>query len=867
VIAAVRRLTRPTSMATVVLIGVLAGGSAFAAPATTASDVCPGDPNPCNVTSSFEVTSNAVLDFGTRTVNVTGSGQFDFGSGSGTILCGGFTASTASPAINAKGPDGFGGTSSGAVSVQARRTCTIGNPAVPCLSESNCQLGACNARRCSLKSTRTCTIDANCKLGTCGAASKRCSASASVRCNTNADCDYGSCPEQLTCANAADSPVNCAVNADCDFGTCTVGTASISMGGSIVGNSASPASVSLRAADSISISKIVNLSSTTLEAEGGDLYAEASLGSVTVTATINAPGGGDAQGGAVELVAGTDVTVASDITVTGGDSDGGSVEISSGRDAVISRSLLASSVSGAGFGGEIIIDAGRDVTITGVGPANRTILETDGHTDIESFAGDGGAQDLTAGRNLALNVNTRISNDGSAPDGSGSDVSIDVDGDVLIGGTIRSRAIGIAGSGGFVDIFSGGATQVSSTGEFDVSGGEDGGGAIEFYSGGNVDFSGSAVASGTNGGTGGSAFISSDVNASVAGSMVVNGVGAGSLEVDACRVTLTGTALLDNKVAVGDNTLLARESMKLLAGSQMKTGGGPNQLLYRSAAKPPVISGTVSPAPQLVLSPALPGCPECGNAEIDQTETCDDGNTTNGDGCSSTCQNENCILQTGAPGYPDVPLCDDGNACTTDVCNTTLNGGTCQHPTKDCSDAFGCTVDSCVPGTGACLHTPNDAACDDSNVCTDNFCTEQSGCGSTNNTGSCPTDNNTCTENDTCVAGVCAGTPIEGCGVCGDSQVNAPEECDDGNATFTAGEYCGVACVLIPCGKPTNSTGALPKTSDALFVLKTAVGQNTCAKQVCDVDSNGNIVTNDALRVLRAAVGQTQVLNCPPPPS
>src|SRR5205085_2886220 len=122
------------------------------------------------------------------------------------------------------------------------------------------------------------------------------------------------------------------------------------------------------------------------------------------------------------------------------------------------------------------------------------------------------------------------------------------------------------------------------------------------------------------------------------------------LEVDGCRVTLTATGQLDNNVTSGDNRLVARESMKLLAGSQMTTGAsGSNKLIYRSAAKPPIVQGTVTPSPILQVLPSLVGCPVCGNAEIDQTETCDDGNTANGDGCNSNCQNEKCVQQSVGP--------------------------------------------------------------------------------------------------------------------------------------------------------------------------------------------------------------------------
>jgi len=53
-----------------------------------------------------------------------------------------------------------------------------------------------------------------------------------------------------------------------------------------------------------------------------------------------------------------------------------------------------------------------------------------------------------------------------------------------------------------------------------------------------------------------------------------------------------------------------------------------------------LIAGDVSPAPQFFLDASLIGCPVCCNSEIDQGETCDDGNLTDGDGCSSGCQSE-----------------------------------------------------------------------------------------------------------------------------------------------------------------------------------------------------------------------------------
>jgi len=68
------------------------------------------------------------------------------------------------------------------------------------------------------------------------------------------------------------------------------------------------------------------------------------------------------------------------------------------------------------------------------------------------------------------------------------------------------------------------------------------------------------------------------------------------------------------------------------------------------------------------------------------------------------------------------------------------------------------------------------------------------------------------------------------------------------------------------CGRPLTrgtAAGGLPAASDALFVLRSAVGQMTCALCDCDVNSSSSITSSDALLVLQAAVGQGVVLTCP----
>jgi hypothetical protein len=64
------------------------------------------------------------------------------------------------------------------------------------------------------------------------------------------------------------------------------------------------------------------------------------------------------------------------------------------------------------------------------------------------------------------------------------------------------------------------------------------------------------------------------------------------------------------------------------------------------------------------------------------------------------------------------------------------------------------------------------------------------------------------------------------------------------------------------CGQP-SSTGSGPKSSDALFALRAAVGTGDCDLCVCDATGDGKVTSTDALRILRKAVGQGVVLGCP----
>ena len=89
----------------------------------------------------------------------------------------------------------------------------------------------------------------------------------------------------------------------------------------------------------------------------------------------------------------------------------------------------------------------------------------------------------------------------------------------------------------------------------------------------------------------------------------------------------------------------------------------------------------------------------CGDNTIGLSEDCDDGNTNNGDCCSSTCQFET----VGSP-CPDADLCNGDETCD--------GAGTCNPGTPlDCDDSNVCTQDSCDPLDGCVNATTPQGGC------------------------------------------------------------------------------------------------------------------------------------------------------------
>ena len=77
--------------------------------------------------------------------------------------------------------------------------------------------------------------------------------------------------------------------------------------------------------------------------------------------------------------------------------------------------------------------------------------------------------------------------------------------------------------------------------------------------------------------------------------------------------------------------------------------------------------------------------------------------------------------------------------------------------------------------------------------------------------------------------------------------------------------FCAAAdmAAAADCGIPSSGNDS-PLASDALFILRAAVGSESCEPCVCDVDSSDLVASSDALLTLKAAVGESIELDCPP---
>jgi cysteine-rich repeat protein len=172
----------------------------------------------------------------------------------------------------------------------------------------------------------------------------------------------------------------------------------------------------------------------------------------------------------------------------------------------------------------------------------------------------------------------------------------------------------------------------------------------------------------------------------------------------------------------------------------------------------------------------------CGDGFVDALEACDDGNTSNSDGCMNNCQ-----LATCGDGYlwSGTEVCDDGNASNADACLVSCEAATCGDGylwsgSEACDDGN-------TSNTDACLNTCVVATCGDGYVRSGSEACDD---GDTSNTDACL---------NTCVVASCGDgyvrSGVEDCesGMCcgGNCQfVSSTIQCRATSGECDVAEYC-----------------------------------------------------------------------------
>ncbi|MFT4571539.1 MAG: cysteine-rich repeat protein [Hyphomicrobiaceae bacterium] len=871
---------------------LLAPSRSGAVIADDANDICSPSADPCVISSLVDVVDQSSLDFGLRSLVLTGGGRFSFGNGSAEILCGRLNASPNSIFIDASGPED-GETTGGDISIFIRRGCSNA-PTIPCLDDTDCPSGTCSVGDGSA------TVDGEIT-------------------------GNGDEPASIDIFAAGDVVISKPIRLKGTSGEAPGGTLSVES-----------------ATGSVHIADKINVLGGGLS-EGGEISLTAAL-DIVVDDDIEASGG-DGDGGIIDIAAGRDYVQSGTLTANAvaGEGFGGEIIITAGRDIIFTdgttnqrRSIIADGhTSGENFGGDgglIELDADRDVRL---GVFSR--IRADG-SQPDGF---GGEISVLSGRDTVLNGEVRARAAGKL--GEGGFFEVLSDGGIEIGATGSVDLLGGERGGGIAEFLSKG--PFSAFGTIDVTAGNGGpGGSVEVLSDDNAIFQSTFTVGGSLGNVGeGRILVQACLVEMREGASFENTAPGGQNLIIAreAAVLLVGSEL---RAPAGSNRILYRNP-----------DVRPVVLGFVSPIASEIVDETIELCPEcgngvvegdeicddgnvtdgdgcnatcvdegcIAMTPGYPEVALCDDRDLCTVDSCDPtiGECERGAVCDDGIE---CTVDSCANGVctaiPTDSRCDDGNVCTDDFCSTEVDcaaannaapcddglfctvddsclRGACGGDARDCNDSVGCTIDSCDELADTCTNAANDEACFDDVFCNGlETCSVESGCQvapseadcsgldgvceagvcdaeldicvreAANESAGCD-DGDECSDNDVCAAGVCQGVAIPDCvvPVCGNGTVEGDETCDDGDAVFAFGDACSGTCLRVPCGRPTNSMRARPVASDALYVLRVAVGDGACVPEVCDVNNSGLIRASDALAVLVAAVAGDVTLICPAP--
>src|SRR5262245_20188436 len=396
-------------------------------------------------------------------------------------------------------------------------------------------------------------------------------------------------------------------------------------------------SVTLQAASDVTVAGDIISDGRDDDADGGFILLDSENGKVLVTGSLSAKGGSLSSGGSVLVFAGGPIDLTQIVNVSGGDFGGGDVTIVGDGDVIVRKDVLAGGGGFSGDGGSLEIDARGTATVLGM-------FEGDAAGDSVEGGGTGGDVEINADGDIL--VSGQMVLNGAFPDGEGGTFFVQSGGSFTGTATVQLVGNGIDGCGGSADIS---AARNATVGRIDVSGGSGGGGDVTVQGLGTVTSSGVLTGDATVGfGSGGVILLrgrdvtTNDVVRANGGSAGVNGL----IALEGCNVTVSQPSEIRTAGGSQGGNRVRASGRATIRGKLITTGGGTNTIEFRDPSLPPVITGQVSPATVPVMNPLLQPCPgetaACGDGTLDPGEQCDDDNTTSCDGCSASCRAEAC---------------------------------------------------------------------------------------------------------------------------------------------------------------------------------------------------------------------------------
>ena len=621
-------------LAVVVAMTVATGRSEGASlTVSSADELCTPLAISCTISDDVTVIDDSTLDFGIRRVELIDKGKLQSGSLGMTILCGSFHAygSTDGAAISAKSSDDDGFSYGGFLLIDATKGCS--DAEAHCQSNDDCQLGTCGVRRCARRNTLLCGADADCEIETC-LANGRCSESTSNRCLSNADCSVGPCSTQLSCPRLVKGPgwpddvVPCNADADCDFGVCDRGDGGIDLDAVVDVAGDQPGGLFLHAEGPVILHRSVEADGAPNEF-GGSLEFLSRGSDVRLLGDLHLTGN---LGGDFLAEAFGDIEIAGVVDARGGGWDGGVIDVEAGGSILVTGSLLASSMKSGGRGGWVDLYADEDVVLDASGlPATAIQVALQGADGGRWPDGSGGELRAVAGRDVIVVGPSRIALNGVLPKGLGGSVGFIGGRDVFLHSIIESSTPATSGEGGRMDMLAGRKLNLQSGSRIDLSGGPRGKGGVFFAQAGEEAVIGGVI----------------DIRGGSSDSEVRG------IDVASCSVRVGPDADFEVGTPGGGSRFSGADSLIVEAGATVFSATGDNELRYRSAAHPPLVSGTLTPAAKLILDPNLATCVRgCGDGLPDDGEECDGGAFPYkmGRACRDDCTRIHCGYPTDSKG-------------------------------------------------------------------------------------------------------------------------------------------------------------------------------------------------------------------------